>query len=177
MAIRVDDIQRKTLIEENVVYRCKCGGFCLRHENYLINNIAVDVGDDGYVWTDDRWSLKGSKIIRNIFCHPGETPWIYTMAERNAVDVYKRLGQLEEGDVDQNLYYTPEDNAAGAKEVLEGLQQYGSDKNGVAADPLFVDLENGDFRLKEDSPAHKMGIKSIDVSEMGLTDELPRWST
>jgi hypothetical protein len=99
------------------------------------------------------------------------------MAERNAVDVYKRLGQLEEGDVDQNLYYTPEDNAAGAKEVLEGLQQYGSDKNGVAADPLFVDLENGDFRLKEDSPAHKMGIKSIDVSEMGLTDELPRWST
>ena len=38
----------------------------------------------------------------------------------------------------------------------------------VFADPLFVDWENGDFNFKPDSPAHKLGIKPIDVSAAGL---------
>lgn len=45
--------------------------------------------------------------------------------------------------------------------------------NGAYADPLFVDWEAGDFRLRPDSPALKMGIKSIDISKVGLTEDFP----
>jgi hypothetical protein len=38
----------------------------------------------------------------------------------------------------------------------------------LAVDPLFVDPENGDFRFKPGSPALKMGIVPIDLSEIGL---------
>jgi hypothetical protein len=34
---------------------------------------------------------------------------------------------------------------------------------------LFANLKEGDFRLKPDSPALKMGIKQIDLKGIGLT--------
>lgn len=37
----------------------------------------------------------------------------------------------------------------------------------VVADPLFVDPENGDFRLRKDSPALKLGFKQWDYSLVG----------
>lgn len=42
------------------------------------------------------------------------------------------------------------------------------DADSICADPLFVDAENHDYRLREDSPALKLGIKTIDASEIGL---------
>ena len=47
-------------------------------------------------------------------------------------------------------------------------QQMGFDSHSIVADPLFVDFENGDYRLKSDSPAFKLGFKQIDVSRIGL---------
>ena len=47
------------------------------------------------------------------------------------------------------------------------------DQHSVFADPLFVDLANGDFRLKPESPALKLGFQPIDTSEIGLRDGFP----
>lgn len=44
----------------------------------------------------------------------------------------------------------------------------GVDAHSLAVDRLFVDPENGVFRLKPDSPARKLGIVSIDLSKVGL---------
>ena len=41
------------------------------------------------------------------------------------------------------------------------------DAESVVADPLFVDPENGDFTLKPESPALKLGFRPIDVSIVG----------
>jgi hypothetical protein len=42
------------------------------------------------------------------------------------------------------------------------------DTHSQAVDPLFVDPENGDFRLRPDSPALRMGIVPIDLLKVGL---------
>ena len=54
-------------------------------------------------------------------------------------------------------------------------QKKGQDVDSVIADPLFVDPTQRDFRLKPGSPALALGIKSIDVSSMGVLRDDPVW--
>jgi hypothetical protein len=37
-------------------------------------------------------------------------------------------------------------------------------------DPLFVDVESGNYRFKPGSPALELGIEPIDVSQAGRTE-------
>ncbi len=46
-------------------------------------------------------------------------------------------------------------------------QAMGFDKNSLVADPLFVDPDNDDWRLKPDSPAFKLGFRPIPVERIG----------
>jgi hypothetical protein len=73
-------------------------------------------------------------------------------------------------DMDWNLYYHPE------KEIHEvqfngrsfaDWQQEGKDRHSLYADPLFVDPENFDFQLRENSPAFSLGFQPIDVENVG----------
>ena len=59
------------------------------------------------------------------------------------------------------------------KYTFEEWQELGYDVDSIVDDPLFVDLDNDDFRLKPDSPALKLGFKNIDQS-WGITDEFPK---
>lgn len=43
----------------------------------------------------------------------------------------------------------------------------GLDVHSVIADPLFVDPEKNDFRLRPESPAFKLGFRPIDLSDVG----------
>ena len=54
-------------------------------------------------------------------------------------------------------------------------QKKGQDLDSIIADPLFVDPTKRDFRLKPGSPALALGIKSIDVSAMGVLRDDPAW--
>jgi hypothetical protein len=37
----------------------------------------------------------------------------------------------------------------------------------IIGDPLFLDLERGDYRFAPDSPAHKLGIEPLDIRSAG----------
>ena len=60
-------------------------------------------------------------------------------------------------------------------EFLQALQAQGVSHTDVYADPMFENLESGDFQLRPESPALKMGIKQIDLSGVGLTEDFPKW--
>jgi len=47
-------------------------------------------------------------------------------------------------------------------------QEEGWDKHSLVADPLFIDWQNDDFRLKPESPAFKLGFKPIPVEKIGI---------
>ena len=164
--IRIDDFQRGTLIEENVIFKTNSfgGALVLRHENYAVNNVVCDARPGCYIWIGWR-PFDGSRIVGNIFVHPGEEQGFY--ASTGALDVFQHLGRMEKGEIDRNIYYNLK--SPDKPTVLEKLHAVGHEKNGAYTDPLFIDWENGDFRLKPDSPALKMGIKSIDLRNVGLT--------
>jgi hypothetical protein len=43
----------------------------------------------------------------------------------------------------------------------------------LSADPMFVAVDRGDLRLRPESPAWKLGIKTWDISTAGLLNEHP----
>jgi len=49
----------------------------------------------------------------------------------------------------------------------------GFDRHSIFADPLFVDPENGDYRVKPESAALKLGFKNFDASEAGVLPDFP----
>ncbi|NLY00940.1 MAG: right-handed parallel beta-helix repeat-containing protein [Rhodopirellula sp.] len=53
----------------------------------------------------------------------------------------------------------------------EAWQQAGGDAHSVVADPMFVDAEHGDFRLKPQSPALKLGFQPIPLDKIGLYED------
>jgi hypothetical protein len=57
--------------------------------------------------------------------------------------------------------------------TLEQWRQKGHDQDSIIADPMFVDADKGDFRLRPESPAiQKLGFRPINVDEIGLYGSL-----
>ncbi len=56
---------------------------------------------------------------------------------------------------------------------LEDWRKVGNDADSVAADPEFVDAGKGDYRVKETSPALRLGFRNIDMAGVGLTRDFP----
>lgn len=48
--------------------------------------------------------------------------------------------------------------------------KHGYDADSICADPLFVNAENHDYRLCQNSPALKLGFKPIAANEIGRAD-------
>lgn len=190
--IRTDASVADTQITENVIYNCNGGGINTKHYgNHVFNNILIKINDQvptyvdvserkrvfvGYIslWgvlrKEERPDNTNLMVKRNILYKTKHDQPFYRTATVNGVVTEYRL---ELCDIDYNIYY--DRNAPDKGESsLKHYQSRGADANGMVADPLFEDIENGDFRLKKDSPAHALGIKSVDVSTIGLTPLFPK---
>lgn len=75
--------------------------------------------------------------------------------------------------MDNNCYWDSagRDVTLVGKKLSDWQKETGHDKNSIIADPLFVDPKNGDFRLKANSPALKIGFKPFDFSKTGVYGE------
>ncbi|MDF7801640.1 right-handed parallel beta-helix repeat-containing protein [Pontiellaceae bacterium B1224] len=171
--IRTDGGQMDTLIAENVLYKCKSQGMTLKLNNRFENNIIADViVPRGTYLKIVEGPSTGASNLRNIYysteegctfiSEPGEGKGNVGEDSRGRV-----TARMKDVDSDDNIYFCKADKNIG-KDLLKKLQRDGVDADSLAVDPMFVDPENGDFRFKPNSPALKLGIEPLDISEMGL---------
>jgi hypothetical protein len=104
---------------------------------------------------------RGNRFVRNIVYY------------RNPKAALLRL-QSAEGvrECDYNVYFHAGGDgtlrAVGVPgESFESWRKLGFDAHSLVADPLFVDPAGHDFRLRPESPAHKLGFKAIPVEDLG----------
>jgi len=58
---------------------------------------------------------------------------------------------------------------------LEEWQQRGYDVHSIFADPMFVDPDNGDYRVGPESPALELGFENFDMDKFGLLPDFIEW--
>ncbi len=56
---------------------------------------------------------------------------------------------------------------------IDDQRRYGVELHSLSADPLFVDVDHGDLRLRPESPARALGIQTWDISTAGLLQGHP----
>jgi hypothetical protein len=154
--IYTDEGSTGILIENNVTYRTKSGGF---HQHYGKENV---VRNNVFAFAREGQIIRSRKELHLSFTF-----------ERNIV--YWNEGPLlgktwsdDKFQLDYNLYW----NSAGKPvqfdgKPLENWQKRGQDVHSMIADPLFVDPAGDDFRLKDGSPAPRLGFRPIDVGPVG----------
>ena len=177
-ALRTDGGQRDTLITENIIYKCTAQGIILKLNNRAENNFVIDLiaPPRGYYMSLREGPMTGAVIKRNIFySSTKECTFIDELQPGKGRPTEDSRGRLlaltKDANVDYNIYFCAEDPGLG-KDMLKNQQSDGVDNNSLAFDPLFVDSENGDFRFKPNSPASKLGIVPIDISQIGLRKKL-----
>ncbi|MFC1738613.1 hypothetical protein ACFL1G_06160 [Planctomycetota bacterium] len=162
MGITMDDGSANFHVYKNLVIG---GSVQNRNGSYRVveNNIFINPNRGPGYHVSHTYS--GDKFVRNIvtkengkmffwfILQPDSKPWIDEM--------------------DYNVYYGtgPLSDSAGN---LAQWQEQGFGKHSVFADPMFVDPANGDYRVKDGSPALKLGFKNFDVSDAGLLPDFTK---
>lgn len=76
-----------------------------------------------------------------------------------------------------NLWWSPDPIATNAFNggTWEKWRADGMDAGSIIADPMFLDWQNGDWRLKPESPAFGIGFKPWDYTFAGVRKDDPAW--
>ncbi len=151
------------LFENNLVYNTTDGSFHQHYgrENIIRNNIFVN-------------SRKHQVQLSRAEDHLSFT------FENNII--YWRTGPALAGAWDRAKVISRNNcwwNAAGEPVTFLGKslaewQKLGREEGSIVADPLFVDVAQGDFRLKRESPALKIGFQPFDWTKAGVYGD-PEW--
>ena len=154
-----DEGSHDLLIQKNLVFRCQDGALFAHHNrNITAENNIFAFNRTAQI---ERGGIGGFELT----------------CRRNIV-YYKKgkaVGNYGSGNCgrdvcafDRNLYW----NVSGQPVLFGGLtlaqwQAVGQGENSIIADPLFVDPENGNFRLRQGSPAAQIGFEPWDFWAVG----------
>ncbi len=155
-----DEGSTNILVENNVTYRTKSAGF---HQHYGKENV----------------------IRNNIFAFAKEYQIMRTRAEEHLSFTFEHnivifdsgnlLGSNWSGDqykFDNNLYWNIHTKDFQFDQwTFPQWQAKGQDVHSLVTDPMFIDAEKYDFRLKPQSPALQMGFIPIDLKQVGPRKE------
>ncbi len=196
-SIFLDDAAHHTKVTYNIIYdenavAVNAGIMIKSIDNYVVNNVFdVSFEKNGAADITPYICPAGDSVFKRNIVYAnapgtlhddgtlteggnGDRVMLYFADKGNPVGICS-LETLRE--MDDNLYY----NAVGTAQIRVGdrlltpdewkcceknVNRY--DAHSVCTDPLFVDAENRDYRLREDSPARALGIESIETEEIGL---------
>jgi Right handed beta helix region len=181
--IRCDNDQYETMIDGNVLYKIRSAqtGISTTETNHIVGNIIVDLIPSrrpitkpnivhGYIAIpNSTWPIEGARIKHNIVWSPRADYW--PIVEHRSLSTGAG-DRLKDTHTDYNLYFCPADPLWGQRHIDE-QRRYGVELHSVSADPMFVDVEHGDLRLRPDSPARALGINIWDISIAGLLSGHP----
>lgn len=138
--IDLDDGSSNYEIYNNLLLQ---GGLKFRegYGRHAYNNIMINNGFHPHVWFDE----STSKLTQNIL-----------------MKAHAPIGQPEQWgkEVDRNFFSNAQD--------LPRHRSAGADQNSVAGAPEFIDPASGDFRVKDSSPALKIGFKNFPMDQFGV---------
>ena len=160
--IYFDESSAFVVAEKNVVYHTEDAPFHLHYgkENILRNNVLA-LGHNDQIQISQPKKSGPLTIERNLF--------------------YWREGNFLKGKPHAQVVFRNnllwQAGAAGPLKLrgawtLDALRQ--RDPGLVVADPLFVDPEHGDFRLRPGSPADRIGFEPFDISTAGRLTKIAR---
>jgi len=133
----------------------------------VYNNISVSAVPLGWhVWPED----SEDEIYENVFVIAGAVP-----GSGQATNQFIRPIKLPENTkwsdhYDRNLYWNvnfPDSPNILKNKSMKEWKKEGYDLNSLIADPLFKDPRNGNYSVKENSPALSMGFKNFPMNEFG----------
>ncbi|MBN1347083.1 MAG: right-handed parallel beta-helix repeat-containing protein [Phycisphaerae bacterium] len=180
MAVYLDDAADYLTVTNNVIYGIE-GGSVLRLifakgvQNRIENNVLI--GGKRTTSGIASFFMAGERVDhhvyrRNIICLPNGAP-VYEFMNWTANRVIES---------DDNVFNVPN-----GKVQMKGAPQGDTwerwksqngakpfDAHSICGDPLFVDAAKHDYGLKPESPALKLGIKSIDTAGIGLRPDFPK---
>jgi hypothetical protein len=168
--MRTDDWQRGTTFENNIIYMANVAAIVHKGFNHIINNIIVDCSSKEsirFASYPDEEADYGSKIQNNIFYESKDAIKYYNISYRASEGISKP----EDCSIDNNVMYCAQ-NVMKAEKYISKVRETGIDEKSIVADPLFEDIKNLDFKLKANSPALKLGFKQIDMSKIGLKENV-----
>ena len=144
--IDLDDGSTNYRLYDNL---CLNGGIKLREGFYRVceNNIMVNNSFHPHVWYRNSQDIFRNNIVFSQY-HP--------------INVPQPWGK----ECDTNLRHRP--GKTEAAPAVELRRQSGRDEHSVEADAMFVDPARGDYRVREGSPALKLGFKNFGMDQFGV---------
>ncbi|MFA7173547.1 MAG: right-handed parallel beta-helix repeat-containing protein [Kiritimatiellia bacterium] len=124
---------------------------------------------------DTAWQMAGNQFVRNIIYYRDPESKLYGLRrhdipEKNVFDynlIWSFGNKIDTG-------YKPASNDKNSSTEEAQADSWSTwradcfDKHSIVADPMFINPEKDDYRLKPGSPALKLGFKPIPVDRIGL---------
>jgi len=152
-------------------------GYENNHDKYY-NNITVTSIEHTNPESDLNFEMAESYgEVYTLIAPPVWTPWLeeidYNCFYSDLGEFVARVHERWDADYESDEW---DDQGNRIKYSLKEWQKLGFDKHSVFADPMFIDPENNDYRVKPESPALKLGFKNFEMGEWGLREDFPeRW--
>lgn len=178
MAVYLDDGADYVTVSNNVIHDIQCGTrlmpvFAKGIHNVIENNILI-------CEENSETAIRSFEMASEPVRHHIYRRNIIFLRGQASIYRFQNWSDDRVAEADYNLIYHRDDayrvEGIPGEETWENWRRlFGGkfDQHSVTADPLFVDIEAGDYRLKKESPALELGFEPIDMDSFGPHPEHP----